>query len=223
MNMIAKGLSQHAQPTRLLPGRVLAAVSLGFLLTGALGAAQDDATTPPVQDDETVAGPGPAPVDAFHPDGATTAKPLYGGRAIVHMASLPKHMNYATENSSYTRRMLYEVHETLLQQHWEYHDFRPRLAKSLVVEDMLVLVPGAEDRYEGVVDVRIKNPDEAQIEAVPHVAAKALYGQVTGGVDGAPYTVTPVSKGHALSDTVTVDAADVASHDAGTVFTFELR
>ena len=89
--------------------------------------AAEDAVEETVLADQSAGMPvrGPAPVDSFHPEGPSSSDPLYGGRVIVHQASLPKHMNYATENSSYTRRMLYETHETLLQQDWEEHDMRP--------------------------------------------------------------------------------------------------
>ncbi|MFN0245133.1 MAG: ABC transporter substrate-binding protein [Planctomycetota bacterium] len=97
-----------------------------------------------------VFAPGRAPVDAFHPaslaqaDGRTAPapKPAYGGRVIVHTEVMPKGLNYAIENTAYARRILYEVHESLLQQDWEWHDWKPNLAARFAVEDRLVRTDG---------------------------------------------------------------------------------
>lgn len=85
--------------------------------------------------------PGAASVDDFHPDKDVPVTPLYGGRVIVHLSSMPESINYAIENSAVTRRMLYEVHESLLIQDWEEHDYRNRLAEQHWVEDLVILKP----------------------------------------------------------------------------------
>lgn len=69
-----------------------------------------------------------AVVDRFHPDKGDGKAPLYGGRAIVHVPSLPENMCYPIENSAVTRRFLYETHETLLLQDWWSHDYVPDAA-----------------------------------------------------------------------------------------------
>ena len=195
----------------------------GLLLTPAsMGQDNDEAAIP-----EGEAGPGAAPYDTFHPDrakeiekGLAAPKPLYGGRVIVHMASLPKHVNYVTENSAYTRRMLYEVHESLQIEDWEQHNFRPRLIETLVTEDMVVLNPADATNYAGATDVRVKNPKTGEGQP-PHIAAKAVYGKVEESADG--YTVTPMSKGNSLSEAVTVAKDHVQSVELGTVFSMALR
>ncbi len=82
-------------------------------------------------------GPGPAPVDEFHPDRRPRAdgtrppqpQPAFGGRAIVHLEAMPPTLCYTIENSAVTRRIQYELNETLLTQDWETHDFGPNLAE----------------------------------------------------------------------------------------------
>ena len=165
---------------------------------------------------------GPAPVDVFHPDRDLKATPLYGGRVIVHNASLPKHINYATENSAYTRRMLREVHETLLAQDWEEHEMRPLLAKSWNTEDMLVLKDGAADAFPLAVTVRVANPSTAE-GAPEHVKAQVIYGRLEDG--GENWVVSADSAGHPLGagGSVEVPKAAVARVELGAVFNFVLR
>jgi peptide/nickel transport system substrate-binding protein len=193
---------------------------LSLLLLALLGLAP--ATLMAGQDDETV-GPGPAELDPFHPDREREVTPRYGGRVIVHLASLPENICYPIENSAVTRRILYEVHEMLLIQDWEYHDYRPSAAESWVTEDMLVLTPAAAEEWKGkgAVDVRVKRKGELKEGQQVHRAAVALYGKVEENEDG--YTVSPLSKGSALSAPVNVPASAVASVERGTVFTFNLR
>jgi peptide/nickel transport system substrate-binding protein len=167
-------------------------------------------------------------VDEFHPanqagpDGArpATAAPVYGGRVIVHLSSMPENINYAIENSAVTRRMLYEVHESLLLQDWETFEYVPKLAESFDTEDMLVLKGSvAEGTYSGAVKMRVRDmaaeADDAMKEAF------ILYGTVTDSGDS--YTVTPVSRGSALTEAITVPKAHVEAHEEGTVTTWYLR
>ena len=58
------------------------------------------------------------------------SKPLYGGRAIIHIPSLVESTNYAVENSAYTRNFLYECHEMLLLQDWWTTEYVPCTARS---------------------------------------------------------------------------------------------
>ena len=166
---------------------------------------------------------GPAPVDSFHPEGPSSSDPLYGGRVIVHQASLPKHMNYATENSSYTRRMLYETHETLLQQDWEEHDMRPSLAEAWSAEDMLVLGAGASAEVMALSQlVPVRN--EGAAEGAPEqIERSVVYGVVTEEDEG--WRVTAEAPGNPIAavGSIIVPRDAVERVERGTVFHFRLR
>lgn len=161
---------------------------------------------------------GPKPFDVFHPDRETSAKPRYGGRVIVHIASLPENICYPVENSGVTRRLLYELHETLLIQDWEHHDYRPNAAESFVVEDLVVLKEGAEVRYPGAIQAQVVRRDGGKGLRV----VQAVYGEVQRLDEGA-LRVTPRSEGSDLSAPIEVPAADVDTVERGSVFTFTLR
>jgi peptide/nickel transport system substrate-binding protein len=127
-------------------------------------------------------------------------------------------MNYVTENSAVTTRMLYEVHETLLKQDWEFHEFRPRVASGYEVEDMLVLADGAEVRYSGAKTLRVRplgypEPFDGYV----------LYGKITELSSGG-YLVEPqTSGGSAIGAAIEVAAADCLSLERGCALTFKLR
>jgi hypothetical protein len=77
-------------------------------------------------------------------DAADAAPPPgYGGRVIVHLAAMPRSINFALENAVYVHRMLYELHEFLLLQDWESWEYRPLLCHRWDEEDMLVLADPA--------------------------------------------------------------------------------
>ncbi|MEO0650835.1 MAG: ABC transporter substrate-binding protein, partial [Planctomycetota bacterium] len=168
-----------------------------------------------------VAKPGEAPVDVFHPDnlaGKPQPAPRWGGRVIIHIPSLPENLNYAVENSSYTRRMLQEAHEMLVHQDWETHEFVPRAAESWVTEDMLVLDPAKAGAYgDAVVETKVRTPgvDGEQIDAL------VVYGDVSD--NGGSWRVRPVSEGSALSEPLEVAKGDVKQVELGSVFTFSIR
>lgn len=96
-------------------------------------------------------GPGPAEVDEFHPDRKIRPdgtrpplpEPAFGGRAIIHLEAMPTTLCYTVDNTAITRRIQYELNETLLLPDWEMHDLRPDLAEKFEVEDTLFL---ADDR-----------------------------------------------------------------------------
>ena len=97
-----------------------------------------------------VTGPAPAPVDPFHPEvlaGNPIPEPAYGGRVIIHQASMPESLAYMIENSAYTRRILYEVSETLILQNWETWEHEPVVARSWDTEDQLILKASAAQKY----------------------------------------------------------------------------
>ena len=196
-------------------------VLAGFLVLAISGPALGGA----VQDDGVaVVGPGPAQADQFHPDRDLEHEKLFGGRVIVHLTSLPENMNYVVENSAVTRRMLYEVHETLLIQDWEYHEYRPRVAKSWVEEDLVVLKDSVRDKYAntpGVVDAKVRRSGKIEEGQERHRAVLAVYGKTSESGD--VILVEPVSRGSALSSAREIPAADVDIIERGSVFTFELR
>lgn len=161
---------------------------------------------------------GPKPADVFHPDRETPATPRYGGRVIVHISALPKHICYPLENSSETRRMLYQVHESLLLQDWEFHDHRPNAAEECAIEDLVVLKESAHGKYAGETDARVVRRDGPKgLRGV-----RAVYGKVAAQEDG-DLLVTPASPSSDLEAPVEVAAADVDVIERGTVFTFTLR
>ncbi|NRA97679.1 MAG: hypothetical protein HRU14_15900, partial [Planctomycetes bacterium] len=189
----------------------------------------DEAETPTTVVPETkpdtgsvteVTGPGEAPVDVFHPDKVEGEEltPLYGGRVIVHLSSLPKHINYVTENSAVTRRMLYEVHEMLLHHDWEHHDYRPRIASGYTVEDLLILADGAEIRYPGAKKLRVR-----PLGYEENFEGYVLYGAISE-LAGGSYRVEPqTAGGSASSAPVDVSEEDCLSVERGCALTFVLR
>lgn len=82
-------------------------------------------------------------VDRFHPAHQPDAQgvrpplpaPAYGGRATIHLESLPKSLNYALENSGVARRILFELNETLLTEDWNTLELVPNLCASYEVVD----------------------------------------------------------------------------------------
>lgn len=190
--------------------------ALPLALSPAASAFQAKEAQAPVSD----GGALPAEMDVFHPDRAKPATPRYGGRVIVHMASLPKHTNYVTENSAYTRRMLYEIHESLLLQDWESTKYVPNLVESdPVVEDILVIADSATSSYP-TTDVKLRRMEDGQ-PVSGHVTVKALFGKVID--NGDTYTVEPLSHGNPLSEAVEVPKSAAPRLERGSVFNFKLR
>lgn len=87
-------------------------------------------------------------VDSFHPAHQPDAqgvrpplpKPAYGGRATIHLESLPKSLNYAIDSAGVTRRILYELNETLLLEDWDTLELVPNLCTSFEVENPTTFV-----------------------------------------------------------------------------------
>ncbi len=147
-------------------------------------------------------GPGPSVPDRFRPgfDPAVDElpEPRRGGRVVVHVASLPRTVNYVLDNSATTRRLMYELHEFLLRRDWETWEPVPVLAESWVVEDAVLLRGGPRPGEDGL-----------------------LFGRVTE--EEGVVRVAPVSARNPLAEPVEVPAAEVEAVHPGTVFTFELR
>jgi peptide/nickel transport system substrate-binding protein len=81
-------------------------------------------------------------VDSFHPAHQPDEKgvrpalpaPAWGGRATIHLESLPRTLNYALDTAAVTRRILFELNETLLTEDWETLELVPNLCRSFEVE-----------------------------------------------------------------------------------------
>ncbi|MEZ5974906.1 MAG: hypothetical protein R3E96_08700 [Planctomycetota bacterium] len=168
-----------------IPAWLLAGAAL---IPPAVAAQEAQEASAPAQSDAPLS----SEADTFHPDRLKAATPRYGGRVIVHMASLPEHMNYVTENSAYTRRMLYEVHESLMLRDWESHKYVPNVVAEMpVVEDTLVLT-AEEAAKHPITEVRLKAAGDSQ----GFVTERVLYGKVEDRGDS--YVVTPLSVGNPL-------------------------
>lgn len=129
----------------------------------------------------------------FDPRADSPPAPRRGGKVVVHVEALPRQLNYLLDNSGVTRRILQELHGTLVARDLFTGVHRPQLAESWVVEDTLV-------RRDG----------------------RRLYGELLELGD-AWRVVPRSSPAHALSASVDVAKADVARIERGTVYTFRLR
>ena len=158
-----------------------------------------------------------AVADQFHPAKGDGKAPLYGGRAIVHIPSLPENMCYPIENSAVTRRFLYETHETLLLQDWWTHEYVPDAAASWVEEDLVVLKADAP-AVAGEISAQVVRRGEGE-SGLREV--RAVYGTITDA--GANWTISPASKGSSISEPVQVPKGAVERVERGTVFTISLR
>ena len=194
-------------------GRSSVALTILFSSTGAaLGA------TYPVQEVRGAAALEAVEAGAPTPSMADET-PLFGGRVIVHMASLPENMNYSIENSAVTRNMLYEVHETLLLKDWDSTLWVPNVAKAWTVEDMLLLADLEEggEKMAGEVEVIVRR----SIGDSALVPRRAIYGSITETDEG--WTVKPVSTKSDLTGPITVPKALGERVEKASVFTFDLR
>jgi peptide/nickel transport system substrate-binding protein len=88
-------------------------------------------------------GPGPEPVDRWHPRRDAPAEPAFGGTLTVHLEALPPSLNHALLNSQYTRNALFELHAFLVQRGWESWEFEPELATSWEVADTVLRKDGS--------------------------------------------------------------------------------
>lgn len=172
--------------------------------------------------------------DLFHParapgaDGKRPAAPTpaYGGRATVHLERLPRTLNNVLENQGAIRRMMYELHETLLLRDWETMEWGPNLAKEwwvadrvvikgLVTHEPTVLVAGSANLEAIVVS---EGAEEIELAEPP----RPLAWMGTGRDNLAPpWRVDgPRLDGH---QHIFVKRADVDRIEHGTVLTFRLR
>ncbi|MEM8711538.1 MAG: ABC transporter substrate-binding protein [Planctomycetota bacterium] len=158
------------------------------------------------------------PVEA---SAAKDETPLFGGRVILHIPSMPENMSYPIENSAETRRMLYEVHETLLLEDWESTELVPNVAHTFYVEDLVILKPDAS--VEGAIDVQVHRALDQQIEGKERelVPAKAVYGDIADG--GADWKITSDSPGSDFAGGISVPKDAVDRVEKGAVYTFALR
>lgn len=165
-------------------------------------------------------------VDRFHPANQPDASgrrppqpaPAWGGRAIVHLTNLPAQLNPVLENSSVTRRMLQELHESLLRRDPETLAIEPNVCSGYAVEDALVLRPEARERWSPhALELRppYRELGDAPLAETPPPSS-VLCGRASQSADG--WTLE-----RADGARLEVPAADVRSCERGTVFTFELR
>lgn len=186
---------------------VLGFASFGGRFAGApAGASGGDGQEWTGKPDPSVKGrPGEVVVDLFHPDnqpGGDQAPempaPRRGGRAVVHLASMPKHLNYMTENSAVSRWIMHVVHDYLVFRDWVTWEETPVLATGWTTED--ALVPKGSEGWD---------------------RTRLVYGKVTE--DGDDYVVEPVSAGNPLKEKRRVPKKEVESVQRSTVVTFQLR
>lgn len=164
--------------------------------------------------------------DVFHPareagpDGKRPPppKPAYGGRATIHLERLPRTLNNVLENQGVIRRVMYEVHETLLLRDWETMEWRPNLAKEWWVEDAIYStvpkedeerVPGGESMHWGTI--------EGETAELMRVRSRLWT------IAGDARTPSAEWKGHFESRELELPRKDVRRIERGTVLTFRLR
>ncbi|MCE9593509.1 MAG: hypothetical protein K8S98_04885 [Planctomycetes bacterium] len=175
-----------------------AALAVHSLAEIARATTQDPAAKPAASAAPTLV---PVDPDYFHPDHQPDAdgrraplpQPSFGGRVIVRIDALPPSLNFALDGSAVTRRMLYELHETLLGTDWETGELVPDVADKWEVEDTLIL---------------------QRVDAAG--APVRLVGEVSR--DGEDYIVRRTA-----STPTRVPKADVRALERATVVTFHLR
>lgn len=129
----------------------------------------------------------------FDPARDELPAPRRGGRVSVHIEDMPRSVNYLIENSGSANRINDEIHERLVQRNWRTLEFEPRLAKSMVIEDTLVLRDGTE-----------------------------LFGELREAGDKYVLTPKS-GPTHPLREAREVAKGDVTELRKGTVYTFTLR
>jgi peptide/nickel transport system substrate-binding protein len=88
-------------------------------------------------------GPGPEPVDRWHPERERPVQPAYGGTLTIHVGDgLPPSLNHALLNNANSRYILNELNATLLRRDWESWEFEGELAAGWDVADTLVARDG---------------------------------------------------------------------------------
>jgi peptide/nickel transport system substrate-binding protein len=177
-------------------------------------------------------GPGPAPIDSFHPDHQPgpdgrrppLPEPALGGRVIVHLESLPASLCYPIENSAVTRRILQELHESLLEQDWETWELKPVLCERWELEDVLVLEPAAAQRYPAARELERtlrREPGEPSSGAPRTERIHVLFGRAEETEGG--WRLVPRSAANPLEGPLEVPAADVRERLRDSAVTFLLR
>jgi ABC-type transport system substrate-binding protein len=202
----------------------------GFEGTGTVGPAVARPAAP-----ETRAPTGKIAADIFHPDaqagpdGVRPAQPApaLGGSVTVHVPARPKQLNSSLDGSSSSRRLLLELHESLLRQDWEDWTMQPSLARAWTVEDQLVLSDEAAQRLGARARVfeRVLRGALGDAKVAPAADRRERVAVVYGALEdlGERWRVTPRSRGNPLGEALDLDKHDVREVVRGGVATFELR
>lgn len=180
-------------------------------------------------------GPGPVEVDAFHPDRQPDAggvrpalpEPALGGEVTVHLVSRPRRLFSSLTGSGISRRILEELHESLLRTDYETWELVPSLAEAYWVEDQVILTQEApaallalarplERRVPAEGAGRSAAADGGELERV-HV----LYGELEMDDDG--WLLTPRSPGNPLEGPLFFSTSAVREVVRASAITFELR
>src|SRR5688572_14496943 len=111
----------------VLVGSVVLVAAFALLRRTEVRASQT--AVPPAQASERL-GPGPEPVDRWHPRRSDSAAPAYGGTIRVHIESLPPSLNGMLLNNQNARNMHFELHASLVKRDWESWELEPELATS---------------------------------------------------------------------------------------------
>ena len=80
-------------------------------------------------------GPGPEPVDFWHPERDTLARPAYGGTLRIHLEQMPANLNGLLDSNAMAMAVRKQIHATLVKRDWEQWDFRPDLAERWEASD----------------------------------------------------------------------------------------
>ena len=162
----------------LVLGLLGAGSTLAFLRPDPAATEARQATSAAAADDERL-GPGPVPVDEWHPARATKVEPAYGGTFTVHSEALPPLLNTALLNSTNAKVMLQELHANLVRRDWESWALVPDLATGWDVADTVVTGKGVthgrvEESGERVLVTPLDAAQGAQPVSIPRAEVERI-------------------------------------------------
>lgn len=158
------------------------AVSLLMLGPGSLrSSASTQESAAPKAEGERL-GPGPEPIDLWHPQRATPVEPAFGGTLTVHVEALPPSLNAALLNSTNARSALHELHATLVRRDWESWKYEPELTTGWEVADTLVRADGRlYGRIEEAGENVLVSALDAEAGAAPIAVPKSAVERIERG------------------------------------------